>query len=254
MPSKLKNFVTEFAWWQWALIGFSAFSIGIAKTGVPGLGILAVPLAVLAVGDARHSSGWLLPLIILADILAVWIYRKNPSVRTVFGLAPWVVVGMIIGAGVLSYPEQVIRPIVGTILLFVMMLFVLRRRGIDLTPLNAPWTPTVYGTSAGFASMVANAAGPVMNVYLLSRKLQREDFVAASAWFFFFVNGSKLPVYWWQGMITTPSLTGDLLLAPAVIAGAFTGRKVLAIMPEKVFVTVVMALAFLATLLLFIPR
>lgn len=241
-------------WWRWALIAFSAFSIGIAKTGVPGLGILAVPLAVLAVGDARHSSGWLLPLIIFADVLAVWIYRKNPSAKAVFGMAPWVVLGMAGGAVMLGYPERIIRPVVGGILLVVLLLFVLRRRGVDLTPVDAPWTPGVYGTSAGFASMVANAAGPVMNVYLLSRKLRREDFVAASAWFFFFVNGSKLPVYWWQGMITTPSLTGDLLLAPAVLAGAITGRKVLTLMPEKVFVTVVMGLAFLATLLLFIPR
>lgn len=244
----------DLTWWRWALIAFSAFSIGLAKTGVPGLGILAVPMAVLAVGDARQSSGWLLPLLIFADTLAVWIFRKNPSARAVFGLAPWVGAGMVAGAFVLGYPEGVIRPVVGVILLIILTLFVLRQRGVDLTPINAPWTPGVYGTSAGFATMVANAAGPVMNVYLLSRKLPREDFVAASAWFFFFINLAKMPVYWWRGMIDTTSLRADLILIPAVVAGAFTGRRVLALMPERVFVAVVTALAFVATLLLFVPK
>lgn len=244
----------DLTWWRWSLIAFSAFSIGLAKTGVPGLGILAVPLAVLAVGDARQSSGWLLPLLIVADLLAVWIFRRNPSARAIFGLAPWVAAGMIAGAFVLGYPEGVIRPVVGVILLAILTLFLLRQRGLDLTPPDAPWTAGVYGTSAGFATMVANAAGPVMNVYLLSRKLPREDFVAASAWFFFFINVSKAPVFWWRGMIDAASLRADAILIPAVIAGALTGRRVLAIMPERVFVAVVTGLALVATLLLFVPK
>ncbi len=241
-------------WWQWAVAGFSAFAIGVAKTGVPGLGILAVPLTVLAVGDARLSSGWLLPILIGADTFAIWIYRKNPSARAIFSLAPWVVAGMAVGAMVLSYPEKVIRPIVGSVLLVILTLFILRRRGVDLTPAGAKWSPGVYGVSAGFSTMVANAAGPVMNVYLLSKKLPREDFVAASAWFFFFINVAKVPVFLWQGMITQSSLIGDVFIFPAMIAGAFTGRKVLAVMPEHVFVATVMVLAFVATILLFLPR
>ena len=47
-------------WWQWALGALVAFLEGVAKTGVPGLGILVVPLMVLAVGDAQQSAGWLL--------------------------------------------------------------------------------------------------------------------------------------------------------------------------------------------------
>jgi len=43
--------------WQWLLGAFCALAVGIAKTGVPGLGILVVPLMVLTVGDARQPSG-----------------------------------------------------------------------------------------------------------------------------------------------------------------------------------------------------
>ncbi len=240
-------------WWKWALAAFSAFNVGVAKTGVPGLGILAVPLFVLAAGDARLSAGWLLPLLIVADLFAVWYYRKHNAAKALVTLAPWVVAGMIIGAAVLSYPEHVIRPIVGTIILTILILFLLRQRGVNLTP-TGRWNSGIYGTAAGFATMVANAAGPVMSVYLLSRNLPRTEFVATGAWFFFFINLTKVPVYAWQGMINAESLLVDAALAPAVMAGALTGRKVLQLMPERVFVMSVTVLAFVATLLLFTSR
>jgi hypothetical protein len=44
-----------------------------------------------------------------------------------------------------------------------------------------------YGIAAGFASTVANAAAPIMNMYLLSQGLSKEQFVATGAWFFFAV-------------------------------------------------------------------
>ncbi len=244
----------ELPFWRWAIAAFCAFSIGIAKTGVPGLGILAVPLFVIAVGDARLSAGWLLPLLMAADLFAVWYYRKHNATKALFTLAPWVIGGMTVGALVLSYPERIIRPVVGGIILGILILFLLRRRGIEVTPANPTWTAGIFGTSAGFATMVANAAGPVMNVYLLSRKLPREEFVATGAWFFFFINFLKLPVYAAQGLISAGSLAFDLALLPAVVLGARVGRKVLELMPESVFVASVTVLAFLSTLLLFWPR
>ncbi len=102
--------------------------------------------------------------------------------------------------------------------------------------------------------MVANAAGPIMNVYLLSRNLPREEFVATGAWFFFVINLVKVPVYVAQGMITKTSLLFDAALIPAVLVGALVGRKVLRILPEKVFVASVTVLALISTILLFLPR
>jgi len=244
----------QLAWWQWALAAFSAFNVGIAKTGVPGLGILAVPLFVLAVGDARLSAGWLLPILITADIFAVITYRKMASARSLFSLLPWVFAGMVVGAAILRYPEHVVRPIVGGIIFCILVLFLLRRRGIDLTPDNSAATSGIYGTAAGVATTVANAAGPVMSIYLLTRNLPREQFVATGAWFFFLVNLSKVPIYHWQGLISAKSLALDAVMIIPTLAGALLGRRVLMAMPEKVFVTSVIVLAFLATILLFLPR
>ena len=244
----------ELPLWRWVLAAFCAFNIGVAKTGVPGLGILAVPLFVIAVGDARLSAGWLLPLLLMADLFAVGYYRKHNAAQALFTLAPGVLGGMALGALVLRYPERILRPVVGGIILGILVLFLLRRRGVELAPASKRWTAGIFGTAAGFATMVANAAGPVMNVYLLSRQVPREEFVATGAWFFFVINLIKLPVYTVQGLIRPSSLLFDLALAPWVVAGACAGRKVLAVIPESVFVASVTVLSFLAALLLFWPR
>jgi uncharacterized protein len=244
----------DFPLYKWLLGALCAFSVGVAKTGVPGFGILAVPVFVLTVGDARLSAAWLLPLLICADAFAVFYFRRHASAGALFSLLPWVCAGMAGGAVMLRYPDQLIRPVVGTISLVMLLLFLWRQRKTTELPPQDWKHAGFYGTSAGFATMVANAAGPIMNMYLLSKKLPREEFVATGAWFFFVVNLSKIPVYTNLGLFSRQSLLFDAALLPFVVAGALTGRKLLAIMPEKLFVNMVVALAFLATLLLFLPK
>jgi len=244
----------DFPLYKWLLGAFCAFSVGVAKTGMPGFGILSVPVFILTVGDARLSAAWLLPLLICADAFAVFYYRRHAAAAALFSLLPWVLIGMTGGAVMLRYPDQLIRPVVGAISLVMLLLFVWRQRKTTAIP-PADWKHAgFYGTSAGFATMVANAAGPIMNMYLLSKKLPREEFVATGAWFFFIVNLSKVPVYANLELFSTQSLAFDAALIPFVIGGALTGRKLLAIIPERVFVNGVVALAFIATLLLFLPK
>ncbi len=220
---------------------------------MPGLGIMAVPLFVLTVGDARLSAGWLLPVLLTADLFAIIYYRRHAAANRLFTLLPWVVVGLAAGAYALSYPEWMLRMMVGLILIGMLLLFWLRTRQTTL-PTESWWHAGVYGWSAGFATMVANAAGPVMNVYLLSRRLPREEFVATGAWFFFCVNASKIPVYQYHGLFSWKSLAFDAALAPATIAGALLGRRLLHAIPEGWFERMAFVLALLGTLLLFVPK
>jgi uncharacterized membrane protein YfcA len=233
-----------------------ALSVGVAKTGVPGLGILVVPLMVLAVGDARQSAGWLLPMLCTADLFAVVVYRRHAQARRLFSLAPWVLIGMGVGAWMLRGPEPLLRRIVGAIVLVMIALRLLRAR----TPRagDAAREPAAraaaYGIGAGFATVVANAAGPVMTMYLLARRLPKEEFIATGAWFFFLVNLSKVPVYRALGLIGPPSLAFDLVLAPVVVAGALLGRALVARLPQRTFESAVLALTVLAAGLLLVRR
>ena len=235
--------------WQWALGLLVALLTGVAKTGVPGLGILVVPLMVLTVGDARLSAGWLLPLLCTADIFAVLYWRRHAAAWRLFKLAPWVVAGMVCGAFALRMNEHAIRPLVGMIVLIMLALHLWRRYRssgeIDVTH------PGIYGVTAGFATTVANAAGPVMSLYLLGKRLPKEEFVATGAWFFFVINLTKAPIYAWNGMLTPRGLLFDLWMAPAVVLGAVLGRRIVDLLSPRLFEALVLILTGISTLLLF---
>jgi uncharacterized membrane protein YfcA len=247
---------------RFALAALAGLLIGVAKTGIPGFGILAVPLMVLAVGDARHSAGWLLPLLCLADLFAIAAYRRHAQARRLFGLLPWVLAGIGLGALTLAAPERSMRLLVAAIVIVMIALRWLRGRHSPDAQAAAPapaaadrwWQAAGYGTSAGFATTVANAAGPVMNLYLLARRLPKHEFVATGAWFFFVVNLVKLPIYAGHGLINQRSLAFDLALAPSVVVGALLGRVLLHRLPQATFDRLVMALTVCAAVLLLVQR
>ena len=239
----------ELTWWQWSIGAASAFFVGVAKTGVPGLGILVVPMMVIAVGDARHSAGWLLPVLCMADVFAVWYWGRHAAASRLFSLAPWVIAGMIGGAFALSLHERQIRVLVGLIVL-VMLCAYLRRRMRPSAEAVAV-APAPYGIAAGFATTVANAAGPVMNMYLLSKRLPKEEFVATGAWFFFMINLAKVPLYAWHGLFTRTSLTFDAMMFPPVLAGALTGRWLIHRIPAQLFEGLVVFFTVLSLWFLF---
>ena len=245
----------DLALWQWLLGAACALGVGMAKTGVPGLGIFVVPMMVLAVGDARQSAGWLLPLLCVADVFAVVAYRRHAEARQLFSLIPWVLVGMAAGALALGGPEAVLRRVVGGIVLAMVVLRIARGApppaGDAAPPPRRRPAPSIgYGVAAGFATTLANAAGPIMNLYLLARRLPKQQFIATGAWFFLVINLSKLPIYAGHGLIHTRSLLFDLVLVPPVLLGATIGRRVAARLPQRAFELLVLALTAAAAALL----
>ena len=224
--------LVDFQAGRFALAALAGLLTGVAKTGLPGFGILAVPLMVLAVGDARHSAGWLLPLLCFADLFAIATYRRHAQARRLFDLLPWVLAGIAAGALALAAPERHLRSLVAAIVIFMIALRWVRGR----------------------RASTADAAGPVMNLYLLARRLPKHEFVATGAWFFFVVNLVKLPIYAGHGLIGRRSLLFDLALAPSVAVGALLGRVVLRRLPQTAFDRLVMALTVCAAALLLAPR
>ena len=239
--------------WQWGLGALCAFMVGVAKTGLPGLGILVIPLMVLAVGDARLSAGWLLPILCAADVFAIFYFRRHAAAGRLFSMAPWVVVGMLAGAFALGMAERILRVVVALIIV-VMLGIALVRRYNKAPPTEAKLAAAAYGAAAGFATTVANAAGPVMNAYLLTHRLPKQEFVATGAWFFFAVNLLKVPVYLWHGLFSASSLAFDAALVPAIALGALTGRALMMRVPQRLFEFLVIVLTVISTALLFLPK
>ncbi len=121
----------------------------------------------------------------------------------------------------------------------------LRKAAVETVP-SAWWFAGLFGLAGGFTSMVSNAAGALLVVYLLAMRLPRDEFIGTSAWYFLIVNVVKVPFSVGLGLITAQSLLLDAALAGGVVAGAVAGMFAARKIPEKAFTLSVQVLAFAA--------
>jgi len=230
----------------------AALVVGFSKTGIPGAGIVLVPLMAI-VFPAKTSVGVLLPMLIMGDFFAVGFYRHHAQWRKLAALLPAVAGGMLAATWALTrIQDHQMKPLLGWLVLSLLALELIRRRlGWERIPHH--WSFAVaMGLLAGFGTTIGNAAGPVMTVYLVSRNLDKHQFLGTSAWFFMLVNLAKFPIFWRLGMITPQTLGFDLLGLPLIAAGALAGRALLPHLPQRAFTAVVMALAVLGALKLIV--
>jgi uncharacterized membrane protein YfcA len=244
----------HFETWQWILLVLGAMVAGFSKTGIPGSSILFVAIFPNLI-PARQATGVVLPMLIFADVFAYFVYRKNLAWRRVGRLLPGALAGVLLGWLALGRinDAQTAR-VVGAIITAMLALHVWRRRGVaDAAVAHAPaWLGPVMGLFAGFTTMIANAAGPVMALYLLAMRLPKLEFLGTGAAFFLVINWVKVPFIAQLGLINPASLTLNLWLLPAVAAGALLGRPVVERVNQRVFENVVLGLTAVAAVKLLI--
>jgi uncharacterized membrane protein YfcA len=236
--------------WQWALAALGAVFIGLSKTGIAGLGILSVTLF-SSVFPARGSVGLVLVLLISADVVAVAFYRRHAVWSHLLRLFPFTIAGVILGyLAVGRIDEAGMRRLIGAILAVlgtVQLVQSLRPKGGELRPRGLAYAAGM-GLAAGFTTMVANAAGPIMILYLLAMGLPKMEFVGTGAWYFLLMNLFKVPFSWSLGLINPASLRVDLILAPFAWAGALSGRRLLPHIPQRAFELSALVLTLAASL------
>lgn len=234
----------------WLLCICAALCVGLSKSGFPGVSLLTVALMAHAF-PPKESTGVLLPLLIIGDLCAVRAFRKDALWPQILRMLPPTVVGIGIGFWIMQkMPDNQFRPLLGWALLFTVLLQALR----SLFPkfgASVPHTRTfawTMGIWAGIVTMIANAAGPVMALYLLSLSLPKQNLVGTSAWFFLIVNVIKLPFSGALGLLQAPSLMLDLYLCPLVILGTLLGKSILHRIPQRLFEFLLLASAAAAAL------
>ena len=210
---------------------------------------LPVVVFALALDDVRTRAAVLLPLLCLADIFSLILWRRHADRHKLMELAPWVIGGMLLALLVLGLPIKILTGLVGGIVVLMVAMQIRRRLRGDLPAPHSKISVAGHGLLAGLATTAANAAGPVMNLYLLGRRLPKEEFIATGAWFFFVINLVKIPIYAAMPLVGNPAMfTGRGLLitaclAPVTAIGALAGGAIGRRIPQASFDWTVLALA-----------
>jgi hypothetical protein len=235
---------------QWLYAIMAAACVGISKSG---FGAMAIPgiLLMTQVMPARESTGVVLPMLILADLFAVHAFRKFTVWRLLVKILPAAVLGVVVGWWLMPLiPAGLFTPIIGWIIIALLLLTIFQKCSSQLQEIAAdhPAVAWPLGLLAGVSTMLANAAGPAMTVYLLASRLPKYEFVGTAAWFFFFINLIKVPFSASLGLITPQTLLFNLLLAPAVLIGLFLGKFLLGKINQKAFEWLLISLSLLGAL------
>ena len=157
---------------------------------------------------------------------------------------PWAIAGILLGlfTGNIVNDETFKKLI--AIVIFSGLGIMIWRKYIYITekiPSNHFFSAAM-GLAGGFSTMIGNAAGPVMAVYLLSLRLQKNIYIGTGAWFFLIMNVFKFPLHMfvWK-TINIRTLTIDLAAIPAIAIGAFAGIWVVKKINEKYYQWLVIA-------------
>lgn len=231
----------------------AGLSVGVSKAGFGGVGVIQVYLMAELFG--KSSVGILLPMLIVADLMVFPAYRKHGSWSPVWKLLWPALIGMSAGFFLLDrMPEHWAKPLIGAIILSMVALQIVR--GFRPEPFAVFAKSSGFGAGAGvvagFATMVANAAGPVFQLFLISRRIPKMELVGIGVRFFLLVNLIKLPFTGGLGMTTGDSLLFNLKLFPMIFLGVVGGKWLLVRVSQRWFERLVVAFAVLAgTKLLF---
>lgn len=248
------------------VLALAAVVIGLSKTSVGGFAALAVAAFAVYL-PTKESTAAVLLLLLIGDVVGVARYRKAASWPLLRRLLPSVLPGVAVGALFLHVvDDHTLRLSIGVILtVMVAIQLTLRlrhRRRTDPRP-DGPTPPDVPeqphrlagvapGIAAGFTTMTANAAGPVMTLYLLACRVDKMAFVGTNAWFFLLVNLSKTPFSAALGLFPASTLALTVALAPFVLAGTWLGVKLVRRVDQRTFDALALAASAVAAVALLV--
>lgn len=221
--------------WLWLIL--AAWITGFSKTGISGMTLLAVPIVAFVLG-AKASTGLMLPMLIAGDLFAVKAYREHADWKKIGILMPWTLLGLVLGLGLGSkLSEASFKVLLALIVLLCLVLMLWAEwKGENLKVPKSKWLYVALGIACGFTSMIGNAAGPLMSLYLLAMGYSKKDFLGTTALFFMLLNVSKVPLqaFVWQNL-SWETLKVTLLLMPAIALGAWTGIWIIKKLPDRLF-------------------
>ena len=246
-------FSFEFSTLQVVVFCVVAIFVGMSKTGVHGTGMVAVPMLASVFGG-QLSSGIMLPMLCLADIMGVWYYHRHASWPHLKKLFPWAAVGTVLGTIVGSHiDDESFRMIMAVVIVLSVAIMIWLERGHKEDVPEFYWFAALAGIVGGFTSMIGNLAGSVMAIYLLSMRLPKNAFIGTTAWFFMVINLFKVPfhVVSWH-TINWNTFLLDLSVLPFIFLGAVLGIQIVKRLPERLYRWFIIAMTLIAGVIMLV--
>lgn len=242
----------------WLFVGFAILVQGISKSGFAGgAGILSLPLMMLVM-PVEKVAATMLPLLILCDMNAIYHHRTNKVWSKIMQIYLPSIVGIALGAlvwwkigqkGVAEY-STLIKRFVGVIALVFAAYILCKEAAQNWIERFKPGVKTgcVAGVLAGFTSTIAHAAGPIVSLFMFAQGMGKTLFVGTVAWTFTLINLTKLPVYFYVGLIDVSVLKFDLVLVWLIPIGSFLGKWMHHRVSEKLFTRIIFVLITIAAI------
>jgi uncharacterized membrane protein YfcA len=239
----------ELSFSSWGIFCLAVFIVGFSKTGLPGAAIVAVPMMAM-VFPPKISVGLMLPIYLMSDVLSVWNYRRFAQWRYCF---PYL---LFVGLGVWSasfvagaVDDRTFGVIIGWTVTILVVLSVgadfLQKRKKDMAPAEAPplAMSVLFGTTAGLVSALANAASPIMALYVVIARLDKFQILGTTAICSFCMNWFKIPLFLFLNMISIETLKLDAAAIPIIVVGGLAGIVFAKKLPQKAFRKLILVLA-----------
>jgi uncharacterized protein len=233
------------------VIAILGFMIGVSKGGFGGLGALLTPILALVLPVAL-AVGVLLPMLMVGDVFAVYMYWKEWDLDLVKRMLPAGIVGAIAGTALLSWLSlDGLRIILG---IFVLVLVAYKFVSDWIQAMRYEprlWHAPAAGLLAGVASGMFNNGGPAFNSYLLLQKLKPRPFIATSAIYFAILNLIKVPGFLYTGVLDMPLLFSLWWVFPFIPVGIWVARITLTRVSPSAFEWIIIVLLIFSSLWLF---
>ena len=248
----IQSLLVQHSFIDWSLAIFATFVLGISKAGLRGIDIMNVTIMALVFGS-KASTGIVLPILCVADVMAVTYYNRHADWKHFKKLMPWMIAGVLLGWYIgKEINETIFKRLMAVIILVATLLMIWwERRKSNALP-KGNWFSGIMGVASGFTTMLGNLAGAFSNIYFLILKFPKNEFIGTVSWLFLFINLFKVPfhVFSWE-TIDQKSVLTDLFLLPSMFLGFWLGIKVVKKIQNDNYRKIILALTVLGAIIIF---
>lgn len=230
----------------------AVFLMGLSKGGFAGLAVISTPLVALVISPVK-AAAIMLPILIAQDVVSVWAYRRDWSLRNLSIMLPGCVIGIAIGYFLAArVTDSHVRLMVGAIAIVFVLAHVVKTLRRAEIPAHAADVPrgVFWGGVAGFTSFIAHAGGVPFQVYVMPQKLEPPVYVGTNSIFFAINNLMKVLPYILLGQFSAENLSTSAALLPVAIAATFAGVWLVRHVPADRFFKIIYGLTFIVGLTL----